>query len=142
MIQRIRPIAICVVRSGPRFLVSVDYDTQKGTSYARPLGGGIEFGEHSRDAVVREMHEEIGAEIINVRLLGVLENRFTLDGESAHEHVFVYEADLADAALYERAAIAGYETDLDTPFSALWLTLDEMKTQNIRFVPEGLLELC
>ncbi|PFG11923.1 NUDIX domain-containing protein [Bacillus sp. es.036] len=32
-------------------------------SYYRPLGGNIEFGEHSKVTVVREYKEELGIEV-------------------------------------------------------------------------------
>jgi ADP-ribose pyrophosphatase YjhB (NUDIX family) len=71
---RIRPIAVCLFRHDNRILVSEGFDTVKQDYYYRPLGGGIEYGEMSSDALVREIREELDAEIENVRLLGVLEN--------------------------------------------------------------------
>jgi len=73
--------------------VSRDYDSLKQDYYYyRPLGG-IEFGETSRDAIIREIREELSAEIEDVRWLGTLENIFTLDGEPGHEIVMVCHAD-------------------------------------------------
>jgi ADP-ribose pyrophosphatase YjhB (NUDIX family) len=73
----IRPIVLCLFRDGDRILVSEAYDSAKGDYYCRPLGGGIEFGEHSRDAMLREIQEEIGAEVESLELIGVLESIFT-----------------------------------------------------------------
>jgi len=73
---RIRPIAVCLFRHENRILVSEGFDTVKQDYYYRPLGGGIEYGEPSREAVAREIREELGAEIENIRLLDVLENIF------------------------------------------------------------------
>jgi len=42
------------------------------------MGGGVDFGETSRDALQREFQEEIQAELTNIRHLGCLENLFTL----------------------------------------------------------------
>jgi ADP-ribose pyrophosphatase YjhB (NUDIX family) len=81
--NRIRPIAICLFRNGDRILVSDGVDPKTGSPYCRPLGGSIEFGERAQEAVVREIREELGVEIREVRLLGVLENLFTLDGQQA-----------------------------------------------------------
>ena len=53
-------------------------DTVKGSAFARPLGGGIDFGETSQDAIVREIREELGAELTDARLLGIVENIFEL----------------------------------------------------------------
>jgi len=56
----IRPIAICVIRRRDEILVFESRDTVKNETFYRPLGGGINFGEHSKDAVRREIFEEIG----------------------------------------------------------------------------------
>jgi ADP-ribose pyrophosphatase YjhB (NUDIX family) len=141
--ERIRPIAICLFRYGQRVLVFEGYDAVKQDYYCRPLGGGIEFGEHSRDAVRREVREELGAEIERVELLCVLENIFVYEGKPGHEVVFVYDAEFTDKALYEREELQGYQVETETGFSARWLSLAEMKDRHIRLVPEGLTEfLC
>ena len=66
-----------------RILVGHAYDAVKQDHYCRPLGGGIEFGERGADAIVREIREELGAEIEDVRRLGTLENLFTGGGSGA-----------------------------------------------------------
>ena len=69
--------------------------------FQRPLGGHVEFGEYALDTVRREFREEIGQELADVRLLGVLENIFGWRGETEHEVVFIFTAAFADAAAYE-----------------------------------------
>jgi 8-oxo-dGTP pyrophosphatase MutT (NUDIX family) len=86
---RIRPIAVCLFRNENRILVSEGFDTVKQYYYYRPLGGGIEYGESSREAIVREIQEELGARVENLQLLGVLENIFVYEGQLGHEIVFV-----------------------------------------------------
>ena len=49
----------------------------------------------------REFLEEIGQELTDVRLLGVLENIFGWRGGTEHEVVFIFAAAFADAAAYE-----------------------------------------
>jgi ADP-ribose pyrophosphatase YjhB (NUDIX family) len=134
----IRVIAICVFRHGDSILVSEGLDTVNGQRFARPLGGAVEEGEHSSDAVVREVREEIGQDVTDLRLLGVLENRFTYQGRPGHEIVFVYDARFADAALYVRPRIAMCEPGWDSP--ALWRPLDEFGPA-CPLVPEGLADL-
>ena len=70
-------------------------------SFARPLGGHVEFGEHALDTLHREFGEEIGQRLTDVRLLGVLENIFPWQGGTEHEIVFIFSAAFADAAAYE-----------------------------------------
>jgi 8-oxo-dGTP pyrophosphatase MutT (NUDIX family) len=84
------------VRDGDRLLVYEGYDSVKDERFYRPLGGGIEFGELGAEAVAREVREELGATVSDVRFLGVLESVFTYAGEPGHELVLMYEVALAD----------------------------------------------
>ena len=69
--------------------------------FQRPLGGHVEFGEYALDTVRREFLEEIGQELTDVRLLGVLENIFGWQGGIEHEVVFIFTAAFGSAAAYE-----------------------------------------
>jgi 8-oxo-dGTP pyrophosphatase MutT (NUDIX family) len=135
----IRPIALCVFRRGDDVLVAEGYDRVKEELFYRPLGGGIEFGEHSEAAVVREIREELGAEIEGVTLLGTLENLFTYQGRHQHEIVQVYQGDLGDQSIYESAELTGREDDGST-FRAVWMPLSEFRCGTPLY-PDGLLEL-
>ena len=138
---RIRPIAICLFRHGARVLVSESYDSIKQDYFCRPLGGGIEFGETSRAAIVREIKEEIGAAVENLRLVGVLENIFVYEGQHGHEIVFVYDAEFVDKTLYEQTEIDYCWPEAEAWCKAVWRSLAELKQNNIRLVPEGLTAL-
>jgi ADP-ribose pyrophosphatase YjhB (NUDIX family) len=70
-------------------------------SFARPLGGHVEFGEYAVDTLHREFGEEISQQLTGVRLLGVLENIFPWQGGTEHEVVFIYSAAFVDEAAYE-----------------------------------------
>jgi 8-oxo-dGTP pyrophosphatase MutT (NUDIX family) len=137
----IRPIAICLFRNGGRILVSEHFDTVKNDRFCRPLGGGIEFGETSADAMLREVKEELDLEIENLQLVGILENIFPFEGETWHEIVFVYDAEFVDKAHYASDEIEGYEHEVDVRFKAKWLNLSEVHNHPARLVPEQLLEL-
>ena len=94
--------AMAVIRR-PRdgaLLVS-ESDSGSEPLFQRPLGGHVEFGEYALDTVRREFGEEIGQELTDVRLLGVLENIFGWRGGTEHEVVFVFAAAFASAAAYE-----------------------------------------
>ena len=132
----IRPIAICLFRNNEKILVFVDHDDVKGDGFCRPLGGGIGFGETSRDAMVREIWEELGAEVESLQLIGVLESIFTYNGQNGHEIAFVYDARFCDDSMYAKDMIEGRE-DNGTRFTAMWLSLDEIHSRRIRLVPNG-----
>jgi len=138
---KIRPIVLCLFRQRDRILVSRDYDSVKMDYYYRPLGGGTEFGETSRDAVIREIREELGAEIENVVWLGTIENIFTLEGDPGHEIVLIYDATFVDRSLYERDALIGHELEIGSSFVAEWMSLDDLQRGPARLVPEGLAAL-
>lgn len=136
---KVRPIAICVCRDGGRILVAEGRDSRKRQTFYRPLGGAIEFGERGEESVRREFREEIGADLLEVRALGVLENIFTYEGRRGHEIVLVYDGRLANTALYQKEVIIGNEFGM--PFKAVWKRLDEFEPGGLILYPEGLLEL-
>lgn len=136
----VRPVALCVIRRDDKLLVSEGYDTAKEDRFYRPLGGTIEFGESSAEAAAREMAEELNTEVTNVRWLGVVENIFTVHGQTGHEIVMLYEADFADETLYERNQICAQEDD-GSPFKAVWKPMDDFKKGRGRLVPDGLLAI-
>jgi ADP-ribose pyrophosphatase YjhB (NUDIX family) len=121
--SRPRCLAVGVIRRGDgAVLLQTGYDPVKDEHFYRALGGGIEVGERSRDTFAREIREELGAEVAEARLLGWLENIFTFEGRPGHEIVAVYEAALADQALYERDEIE--LADQLRPSRAVWVRLD------------------
>ena len=137
----IRPLAICLFRHNGKILVSEERDPTKGETFYRPLGGGIEFSEHSTEALRREIMEEIGAEVKDLVYLGTLENIYVFDGEPGHEIVQVYDGALTEVGLYEQAVISGYEAEVNLPMKVLWKSLDEFGPGKAILYPDGLLKI-
>jgi 8-oxo-dGTP pyrophosphatase MutT (NUDIX family) len=138
--NKVRAIAICVFRDSDRIFVAEGHDPVKNQAFYRPLGGTIEFGERGYETVVRELLEEIGAEIKNVRYLGTVENVFTYNGKEGHEIVLVYDGDFADRAMYDQTkAVTAYD-DGEVNFQAIWKRLDEFG-EGAPLYPDGLMEL-
>lgn len=137
--QSIRVITICPFLHNDRVLVMSGFDSEKETYYYRPLGGGVEFGESTIDALQREIREELSQEIRVIQLLDVLESIFSVDGRLGHEIVYIYNAQFVDQTLYEQPTIMGVEDD-GTPFEARWMALDAFNQQH-RLVPEALIHL-
>jgi NTP pyrophosphatase (non-canonical NTP hydrolase)/8-oxo-dGTP pyrophosphatase MutT (NUDIX family) len=133
----VRVIALCVFRDGDRILVGEQRDPVTDTWFYRPIGGGVELGEHGAQTIAREMREELDAEVTNVRYLGTLENVFTYAGKPGHEIVLVYDGELVDRSLYERGEV----TIRDDGKRAVWRRLEELRAGPIPTYPPGLLEL-
>ncbi|HLO30788.1 MAG TPA: NUDIX hydrolase [Anaerolineales bacterium] len=140
--QRIRPLAICVFRHHNRILVAEGYDPVKGETFFRPLGGGIEFGENSKQTICRELLEEINAEVDgdSLRYLGTLESIFTFNGNAGHEILLVYDGALKEPKLYEQTVISGNEANGEE-VRAVWKSLDEFVTGKSILYPTGLVEM-
>jgi ADP-ribose pyrophosphatase YjhB (NUDIX family) len=137
--DRIRPLAICVFRrKDGAILAAPGFDTVKQQRFYRPLGGEIEFGERAEDAIRREIREEVGAEIEDVRLLSVSENIFTFLGASGHELVWSFEARFNDPSLYEREFVECREGE--SRFEAHWVPLGVFTRGEAPLFPDGLLE--
>lgn len=136
---RVRAKAICVVRRGAEVLVGEAHDAAKGETFYGPPGGGVEFGEYAEAALRREMREELGAELLDVRLLGTLENVFVYDGRPGHEIAFVFEARLADESLYRGTTIEG--TEGGRAFVVEWRPLATFAPGGPPLYPTGLYEL-
>lgn len=135
---RIRASTICVIRHGDRILAAPGYAEGKGVFY-RPLGGEIDFGEHSSQAIRRELQEEISVEITDPRYLGVIENFYTLFNAPQHELVIVYEAQLVDSSLYEVSTMQGDEGG--RAFRVEWVSLAEFTEGRASLFPDGLLDM-
>ena len=135
--KKIRAVALAAIRRDDHLLVFGGRDSVKQASFERLFGGGIERGEYAADAVVREIREELEAEIADVRLLGVIENIFTLDGKREHEIAFVFEARFADSAREADDAIVGVEGN-GTKLVGRWRRRDDTVPP---LYPSGLREL-
>jgi len=109
----------------------------KGGATTYLPGGHIEFGETGRQALVREVKEELGLDAQTGKFLGVVENAFTQHGKPHAEINLVYELILPpDAEIAARedwiafewrdrsnlddllpAAFRRLATDAETPFA-------------------------
>jgi ADP-ribose pyrophosphatase YjhB (NUDIX family) len=136
--DRIRVLALAIIRRGDEMLLMEGYDPAKGQTFYRPLGGGVEFGERARDALIREFAEELGAELVNIHYLGTLENVFTFDGQPGHEILLLFQVDFADETLYARDDLVAIEDQERIPTA--WKRLAEF-TDETPLYPEGLRDL-
>jgi 8-oxo-dGTP pyrophosphatase MutT (NUDIX family) len=136
--NQIRVLALGLIRDGDRTFLAEGYDSLKQQTFYRALGGGVDFGESSYDALQREFQEEIQAELTNIQYLGCLENIFTYNGQPCHEILQVYQCDFVDRTFYQLDPIVFPEGDRKK--RALWLDISQLKSGKLRLVPEQFLE--
>lgn len=136
---RIRALALCVFHHQGKILVHRFDDPVTGQTLFRPVGGGIEFGETSAQAIVREVQEELDQAIDHLHLVGTLESLFTYNNTPGHEIVQVYDGQFRDQRLYQMAYLTGHESD-GMAFQVTWQDSSAF-TASAPLVPEGLYPL-
>ncbi|WP_224268776.1 NUDIX hydrolase [Haloprofundus salinisoli] len=134
---RIRVVALGVVRRDDELLVFEGESAETGTYY-RPLGGGVEYGEHSVDALRREFREELEVELTRVHELGTFEDVFTLDGEECHEIQRVYGAEFVHQWPYQMDSFTAHEPDTGEELDCHWKSLSEFTENGATLFPEKL----
>ena len=106
-----------------RHAVTVNPPTDENPEgYHRLIGGSVDVGEPHRDAIVREVDEELGATIQDLVFLGAVENIFRIDGMLGHEIVFLYSGRLEP----EPALVHATLTESDGSIvPVVWRPLDD-----------------
>jgi 8-oxo-dGTP pyrophosphatase MutT (NUDIX family) len=102
------------------------------SDFQRLLGGKVEHGELSDEALRREFDEELGVDVLVGPLRGVLQNRFEYQGQPGHEVVLVHDVELRDRSLYDREVLPRLDRD---DASAIWRSLDD--PPDIPLYPDG-----
>ena len=134
----IRVLALGLIREGDRVFISEGYDPAKQQIFYRAMGGGIDFGETSRDALQREFQEEIQAELTNIRYLGCLENLFTFNSKQGHEILQVYQCDFVDPKFYQLEEL--FFAEGKRKKKALWVDINRFTSRELLLVPEQFLD--
>ena len=136
---QIRVLALGLIKKDNRVFISQGYDPVKQKTFYRAMGGGVDFGETSLEALEREFQEEIQAKLTNISYLGCLENLFTFNGKQGHELLQVYQCDFADAKFYELESLVFAEGKRQK--TALWVDIALFTSGELLLVPEPFLEL-
>ena len=131
--------AICVFRHGDRLLVIEQVERGTGQTILKMPGGNVELGETTYACAVREVREELGAEIHDVDRIGVIENIFRAGGELRHQIVFVYRATFDDPSVYNAKSLPVVEGKKQ--YIALWRLVSELYQARAVLRPQGLLDL-
>lgn len=132
--QSIRPVALGLLIRDGKLLVMRGYDEKKDNYFYRCLGGGIEYGEKSDEALRREFKEEIDLEIDIKKFLGIEENIFTYNGKLGHEIVFYYDIDIKDEDFRdEYKMVEDGKDDI-----AIWMDIEDFKSKKEILYPDNI----
>lgn len=137
ILPHIRPIVICVFSHKGKILVCEGDDTVKNETFYRPAGGGIEFQERTVGALKREIKEETGEDITNIKLLGTVENIFTYEGKPGHEIIFIYDAEFVNKDVYGKESLEITESN-EGWCRAYWISPEEFGEGKLKLYPEEL----
>ena len=102
----------------------------KGGATTYLPGGHVEFGETGRQALQREVREELGAEVKVGKFLGVVENSFLQHGKKHAEVNLVYEMEFTGQKPHESA---------EDWIEFEWRRLDALDSAGL--LPEAFLQL-
>jgi 8-oxo-dGTP diphosphatase len=130
--QRVAAYAV-IVRAGQVLLSRLAPSISEGELWTLP-GGGIDFGEHPDDAVVREVHEETGLDCHLGRPLWIGSAHRVVDRDSTptelHSVRIVYDAWVAADAPEPRVV----EVDGSTG-DARWVRVEDVESGVVPTVP-------
>lgn len=135
--KKIRVLALGLIRDGDRLFLSQGKDPSTEQTFYRALGGGVDWGETSLNALKREFWEEIGGELTNIKYLGCIENIFTFDNQLKHEIIQLYSCDFLDPQFYQREQIEFSEKKRRK--IALWVDIASCLSRELLIVPHEFL---
>ena len=138
--MNIRFVVFGIFTHQDRFLLYKEKDIFNGEEFYRPLGGGVEFNELGKEALKREIFEEIGEKITNIEELGLLENIFNFEGQHRHEIYKAFYADFINYDVYSKKEIVGLESN-GIRFVSKWIDIDTILDDQFILYPRGLKEL-
>lgn len=108
-------------------------DGNRWLEYYSIPGGGIEAGEEPSDAVTRELHEEMGVALSNVREIAHVKNHRHIN------HVFIAEvADGIEPKLMPSSEEAKHWQSKSNQFIPKWVPVDELTTENMHYYEDYL----
>lgn len=111
-----------------RLLAAEVYDDAGRVKGVRPLGGSVEFGETSAEAVRREFREELGIDVALVGAPLYVENIYQHEGALGHEVLILFEVLFPDGA-FEGQDCVRFHEDNGTAGMARWFALDQLDVE-------------
>jgi hypothetical protein len=135
--QNIRVIAIGLIWRNRSVLAAEVLDDTGRIKGARPLGGGVEFGETWQQALIREFQEELSVKIYICGKPLVMENIYTHEDISGHEVVFIANVEFPDGVFDGQDSIR-FSEDNGVECIARWFDLADLDNGVVELYPAGL----
>lgn len=120
--------ARAIIKQDEKFLLICVNDAP----YYHLPGGHVEIGENSKDAVLREIKEEVGIDVALGNLVLINEQFYDKQGVATHSMILYYVAkpkakiDTQNSVRMEKMGTKLIKNELR------WVTLDELKTIDLR----------
>lgn len=121
--------------NGESFLLERGYDSVRNEYFYRPLGGGVEDGETSKMALIREFNEELGVDVIVRHYFGDIESVFEYEGQKGHELASIHAIQFKEMNLYQQDI---FERCDNSSGYAVWKTLSEIDKEGCKLYPTGI----
>lgn len=123
--DRIRVKALGLHWRDGRLLAAEIYDDAGRIKGVRPFGGGVEFGETARNAVIREFKEELGIGLTAIGDPFFFENIYVHEGTPGHEVLILFDVAFPDDVFNGETRIVFHEDNGEAGV-ARWFDLDEL----------------
>ena len=130
--EQITVKALCLIEHKGRLLLCKGYDRVKKETFFRFVGGTVNFGEKTEEALQREIKEELDSEIENLQFIITIENIFTYEGEAGHEICFLYQGDLSNKDIYHKEVILIPDAK---DFPAEWVPISDILKGKVKLYP-------
>lgn len=134
MKKQIRVKAMCLIEHKGKLLLCNGYDSVKKEKFLRVIGGSIDFGEKAEDAVRREVEEELGSNLENLKFITVVEGIFVHEGEKKHEVIFLYKGDLTNKDIYNTNTVPILDHEEDWK-NAEWIPISDILKDKVILYP-------
>ena len=102
------------------------------TSYFHIPGGHIEIGEDSKQAVIREIKEEIGCDVKEAKLFSIEENFWTRNNKKCHGIEFYYIIKPKQQLQMQDCEKIENDKGEEKLLHFKWVTLEEIKEIDLR----------
>lgn len=95
------------------------------------VGGRVKFNETSKEALIREIEEEIGIIIKDeeATLIHIAENFFDYNDKEFHELLFIYRVNGAGYDIVNKQDFNGLDKETDTNH---WFNIEEIKDLSVQ----------